>query len=158
MVYIPNSDRFAGRLTGSGQAQPGLFALDIDTGEIRWHYRPEPACDDCWPGLSSAITVTDDVVFVGTLDGVLSGIDAASGEPLWSFQTGARFFDAVNGGRAEGGSYDAHGPLVVDDLLLVSSGYGSFLQSGGNAFMVFQLDADEKDENGEKDEKGERDE
>ena len=142
MVFVPNSDRFAGRLTGPGEARPGLFALDIDTGEIRWHYRPEPVCDDCWPGLSSAIVATDEVVFVGTLDGFLSGIDAASGEPLWWFQTGRQLFDAVNGGSAEGGSFDAHGPLIVDDLLLVSSGYGSFFQDGGNAFMVFQLDDD----------------
>jgi len=61
---------------------------------------------------------------------------------LWWFQTVRQLFDAVNGGSAEGGSLDAHGPLIVDDLLLVSSGYGSFFQDGGNAFMVFQLDDD----------------
>ncbi|MEM7366734.1 MAG: PQQ-binding-like beta-propeller repeat protein, partial [Pseudomonadota bacterium] len=139
LVYVPNSDRQAGVLTGPGEAQPGLFALNIETGEIEWHFRPEPMCDRCWPGLSSAITVTDEVVFTGTLDGVLAAVDAKSGELLWSEETSGRSYDAVNGGQAQGGAFDAHGPLVVDDLLLVSSGYGGFFQRGGNAFMVFTL-------------------
>ena len=37
------------------------------------------------------------------------------------------------------GAFDAHGPMVADDLVIVTSGYGSFGQRGGNALLVFGL-------------------
>ena len=47
------------------------------------------------------------------------------------------------GGRyAEGGAFDAHGPMLADDLLIVASGYGNFGQLGGNALLVFQIKSD----------------
>jgi hypothetical protein len=45
----------------------------------------------------------------------------------------------VNGTSAKGGSFDAHGPMLAGDQLIVSSGYGDFFQRPGNAFLVFQL-------------------
>ena len=45
----------------------------------------------------------------------------------------------LNGREAKGGSIDSHGPLLVDDLLLVSSGYSGVGMKSGNAFLVFQL-------------------
>ena len=40
---------------------------------------------------------------------------------------------------ATGGAFDAHGPMVADNLVIVSSGYGGFGQRGGNALLVFEL-------------------
>jgi hypothetical protein len=45
----------------------------------------------------------------------------------------------VNGVAAKGGAFDAHGPMLAGDQLIVSSGYGTFGQRGGNAFLVFEL-------------------
>jgi hypothetical protein len=45
----------------------------------------------------------------------------------------------VNGKAATGGAFDAHGPMLAGDQLIVSSGYGSFYQRGGNALLVFEL-------------------
>jgi len=44
-----------------------------------------------------------------------------------------------------GGAFDAHGAMIADDLLLVSSGY-SYVgqQRGGNAFLVFQIGVDDE--------------
>jgi polyvinyl alcohol dehydrogenase (cytochrome) len=38
LAIIPISDRFAGPLTGAGEAQPGVHAVDLATGEIRWSH------------------------------------------------------------------------------------------------------------------------
>ena len=48
-------------------------------------------------------------------------------------------FTAVNGIETKGGVFDAHGPMLAGDMLVVSSGYGSFFQEGGNALLVFAL-------------------
>jgi len=45
----------------------------------------------------------------------------------------------VSGKPAKGGAFDAHGPMLAGDQLIVSSGYGSFYQRGGNALLVFEL-------------------
>ena len=63
---------------------------------------------------------------------------------LWRYKT-ARSFPTVNDVPAQGGSIDSHGPLLVDDLLLVSSGYAGVSMQGGNAFLVFQLNDEAAD-------------
>jgi polyvinyl alcohol dehydrogenase (cytochrome) len=84
-------------------------------------------------------------VFVGGLDGVMHAFAAATGEELWNFSTW-RDFDTVNtldgNAEASGGSIDVHGPLLAQDLMIVQSGYGTFGQKGGNALLVFKLDAE----------------
>jgi polyvinyl alcohol dehydrogenase (cytochrome) len=69
---------------------------------------------------------------------MLLAIDANSGDLLWSHDSW-RDYESVNQIPTRGGSFDAHGPMVADDLLIISSGYGSFGQKGGNALLVFQL-------------------
>ena len=61
---------------------------------------------------------------------------ADDGEKLWSYDTKTEY-DAVNGLPTKGGTLDAHGPMLAGDLLIVSSGYGSFQQEEGNALLVF---------------------
>ena len=94
--------------------------------------------------MSGAIIAANDIVVAGTMDGYLEIFAAETGRQLWSFDAW-REFEAVNGKKAEGGAFDAHGPMLADDLLLVTSGYRYVgAQRGGNALLVFQLeDADE---------------
>jgi polyvinyl alcohol dehydrogenase (cytochrome) len=141
-LFVPISDIGTG-LDGDGPARPGLQALDISTGSVRWVHEREPRCPErsCAAGLSAAITATSDLVFAGALDGKLLAIDARSGELLWSHDS-LQEYESVNQVPARGGSYDAHGPMLADDLLIISSGYGTFGQKGGNALLVFQLEGE----------------
>lgn len=138
LVLVPVSDISA--LSPDREPRPGLNALDLATGAVRWQHIREPRCDErvCSGGLSAAIISTKDLVFAGTLDGYLEIYRASNGEVLWS-RDSWRDYDTVNGVPASGGSFDAHGPLVVDDQVIVSSGYDSFGQKGGNALLVFEL-------------------
>ena len=139
LVVVPISDIDAAHVTGPGAPKPGVYALNVDDGKLAWSHERTSRCEArvCWGGVSAAITVTDEVVFAGSLDGYVEALDARTGELLWSFDTW-RDFDAVNG-PAVGGAFDAHGPMVADDLVIVTSGYGSFGQRGGNALLVFGL-------------------
>ncbi len=140
LVLVPVSDLPAGPLTGPGEARPGLHAVRVQDGTPVWFHERRSRCNarTCWGGISAAISVANDVVFAGSVDGFLEAIHVEGGEVLWSFDTW-RDFDGVNG-TATGGAFDAHGPMVADDLVIVSSGYGSFDQRGGNALLVFALE------------------
>ena len=142
LVYVPISDVPAGPAQGEAP-QPGLHALAIGTGAVRWSTPNPDRCEgrgNCRQGLSAAVVATAELVFAGGLDGHLGAYDAATGALLWSFDTW-REFDSVNGAPAVGGAIDVHGPLVVDDTLYVQSGYGSFGQRGGNALLAFRVAA-----------------
>ena len=144
LLYVPISDYPAG-LELSAAPAPGLYALSLDDGTVRWFAAKDFSAESLaelgfWPGLSAGIVAADGIVVAGDLAGQLEAYDAASGDILWRYKT-ARSFTTVNGNEANGGSIDSHGPLLVDDLLLVSSGYASVSMQGGNAFLVFQLAA-----------------
>tara|TARA_B110001469_G_C9643197_1_gene324064 strand:+ start:236 stop:1786 length:1551 start_codon:yes stop_codon:yes gene_type:complete len=139
LVFAPISDVPTGPFTGN--PEPGLNALDIDTGEVKWSVPYVANCtdrEDCRSGMSAAITATDDLVFATGLDGGLHAFAAHSGEVLWSYDTW-RDYDSVNGIETKGGAIDVHGPVVAGDLLLIQSGYDSFGQMGGNALIAFKL-------------------
>jgi polyvinyl alcohol dehydrogenase (cytochrome) len=91
--------------------------------------------------LSAAIIAGPDLVFAGGLDGKLEALDARSGKPLWSYDSWRDYPNTVNGVAAKGGAFDAHGPMLAGDQMIVSSGYGTFGQRGGNALLVFELGA-----------------
>jgi polyvinyl alcohol dehydrogenase (cytochrome) len=142
IVLVPVSDIPA--YSPDRPAQPGLYALDIATGAVRWMHARQPRCEEriCSAGLSAAITATPDLVFAGSLDGYLEAYDAGTGEVLWSHDSW-QDYQTVNDRPARGGAFDAHGPMVVDDLVIVSSGYDSYGQQGGNALLVFKLRAED---------------
>lgn len=141
LVYVPISDRYTDPRLAGIEAKPGLHALDMDSGDVVWAAVREPECKalSCWPGLSAAITATPELVFAAGLDGTLLAYSAESGELLWSTNTDRELWAPINGGAAHGGSYDAHGIMVAGDKIFVSSGYASFGQRGGNAFLAFEL-------------------
>ncbi len=142
LLFVPISDIE----TWSDKTIPpatGLHALDIATGGTRWEHPRANRCPDrdCFGGLSSAITATPELVVAGSLDGFLEIYDADSGATLWSDDSW-KPFETVNGMKASGGAYDAHGPMVAGDQVIVSSGYGSFGQKAGNALLVYQLEGE----------------
>lgn len=144
LLFVPISDRgsdFFNSLRTEGAARPGLHAVDIATGKWRWSTIHENTCGDreeCFSGLSAAITASSELVFAGALDGMIRAYRASSGEVLWQYDSW-RDFTAVNGGQARGGSIDVHGPLLAGDMLLITSGYGTFGQRSGNALLAFSL-------------------
>ena len=143
LVFVPISDKGIETFPSPGEPKPGMYALDIATGALRWKYTRASRCEatECVFGLSSAIIAANDIVVSGTIDGYLEVYSAESGERLWSYDAW-RAYDSVNGIETVGGAFDGHGPMLADDLLLVSSGYTYVgQQRGGNAFLVFQLEA-----------------
>ncbi len=141
LIYAPNSDKKIFGFPSPGEPAPGLYALDVASGEQRWHYSRESRCEtqECVFGLSAAIIAANDVVVTGSMDGYLEIIHAERGERLWAFDAW-REFTTVNGVTAAGGGFDAHGAMLADDLLMVSAGYAYVgQQRGGNAFLVFEV-------------------
>ena len=128
----------------------GVYALEADTGKIKWMFSPpppegQPASDPAKPGgrgprnaaISAAVTVIDGAVIAGALDGTLYVIDAKDGKQLWSFQT-AKPFATSNGIEAKGGSIDSNAITAANGMLLVSSGYGQFGELPGNVLLAFK--------------------
>jgi alcohol dehydrogenase (cytochrome c) len=76
-------------LGGSQRTDPGgppervLKAIDIRTGKIAWEL-PQPGPAESWGG---TLATSTGLVIFGEEGGALMAVDAASGKPLWSFQT-----------------------------------------------------------------------
>ena len=140
LLYVPISDRPVGP-AASDKPMPGLHALEVETGVVRWSAINPNRCEGrkgCDSGTSAAIVATPDLVFAGSLDGQVSVYDARTGEVVWSYDTW-RKFESADGEAAGGGSIDVHGPMVAGDMLLIQSGYGQHGQAGGNALLAFRL-------------------
>jgi polyvinyl alcohol dehydrogenase (cytochrome) len=118
----------------------GLFAYEIATGKRLW-YAPPAACDparpQCSPAQSAALTVIPEVVFSGSLDGHLRAYSVKDGSVLWDYDT-RREYETVNRVKASGGALNAAGPVIVDGMLYVNSGYGQFGAMPGNVLLAFQ--------------------
>ena len=147
-LYVANSDR-ASQRKYDWDPKPGVYALNIDTGEIIWTFPLDDDCKkrnevtdgngSCFKGFSAPPSVGSDVVFAGALDGRLYGIGKETGKYLWEFDT-LQFFQTVDGTKAFGGSMDIAGPVITKDQLIVVSGYGSHGQFPGNVLLVFELE------------------
>ena len=143
VLYAPSADTtFLG--TERGVPKPGLFALNPETGAIKWFAKapdvckPEtkPACD---PGFSPPPTAIPGVVFQPSFDGWLRAYRESDGAMIWSFDT-TRQFDTVSGVKAHGGSIESAGAIVVDGNVAVNSGYLFGGRMGGNVLLVFSVD------------------
>lgn len=68
-----------------------VYALDARSGELLWKYDPqvprETSYRYCCGAVNRGVAVWQDKVYVGTLDGRLIAIDAASGFSVWETQT-----------------------------------------------------------------------
>jgi len=120
----------------------GLHALDLATGKIAWSVNTTACADgrsDCSPAQSAAVTAIAGVVFSGSVDGHLRGYSSSNGAVVWDIDT-ARDFKTVNGSAARGGSMDAGGPVVVNGMVFVGSGYGQWGGMPGNVLLAFSVD------------------
>jgi len=69
-----------------------VYALDAKTGAVRWTYDPQVdrgrvAYFVCCDVVNRGVALYRGRVYVGTLDGRLTALDAHSGNPVWTVQT-----------------------------------------------------------------------
>ncbi len=127
-------------------ARPGLYALDLSNGSLVWEKHVTHAYEgQTYQSLySAALSVTNDVLFAGSLNGLVKAFRTSDGTELWSADTKVSVTD-VNGVTGQGGTIDSVGPIPAGTDLYVNSGYASFgganaWQGGeGNALFVFRL-------------------
>lgn len=100
-----------------------VSAIDLADGEIRWQKRV-PA-----PVNSHLLTTAGDLVFVGQGTGSLDAFDAATGDLLWQFDTGA----GVHGGAI---TYSVGG---VQYVAAAAGGSFHFGTSAGDDIIAFAL-------------------
>jgi alcohol dehydrogenase (cytochrome c) len=102
-----------------------LSAIDVNTGEVRWRYM------DADPLSAGVVSTAGGVVISGTPSGKIFGLNAETGEELWTFQAGG-------GIRSQPIVYQQNG----ETYLAVGAGNGSRsapVPEGGQLF-VFKLD------------------
>jgi polyvinyl alcohol dehydrogenase (cytochrome) len=128
------------------QGTGSLTAVDLMTGKFVWRVenveaecegKPVPLCGNAF-GLPT--TVSNDIVFSGTSDGVLRAYNKNTGEPVWNYNT-AHDYKTVNDIKGYGGGLSYGGPVIVNDKLFVFSGndYAQFTMPG-NVLLMFELD------------------
>src|SRR4029453_7111534 len=112
-------------------------------GSEIWKMPPQPklcgTSPGCNAGQGSAVTAIPGAVLSTSLDGGLRAYSAKDGKIVWMYDTN-RAFDTVNGVRAHGGSMDGAGPVVVDGMLYVNSGYGGLVGMPGNVLLAFGVE------------------
>ena len=132
-AYFANSGQFT-------DEPGGLAAVRLRTGELVWYAEAhEPVCDRCSPALLAAITAIPGVVFAGAFDGLFRAYDAENGSVLWEQDTNGEY-ETVNGVAAKGGTINGPGPVVVDGMVYVNSGYSAFGGRPGNVLLAFGVD------------------
>jgi len=102
---------------------------------------PPVACgerDRCSPALSAAVTAIPGAVFSGGVSGFLRAYSTDDARLLWEFDT-ARDYATVNGVSGRGGAMDGPGPVIVDGMLYVNSGYAQWSGIPGNVLLAFEL-------------------
>lgn len=146
--------------------KPGIHALNLVDGEVRWQQSVERGCfieEENKPmiglqnmragkktdlqeqyrcsfyyGLSAAITATPELAFSAGLDGKVRAYDLESGEVLWQTET-AKPFATTNGVTGHGGAIDVSGQVIAGDWLYVQSGYSMFGQLPGNVLLAYKV-------------------
>lgn len=143
LAYAANSDWLAFGGDSTFVANPGLFALDLLTGDIKWKSTSDPLlCEGktgCYNSNSGAPTLIPGVVFAGSLDGHARAYDANDGNVLWEFDTN-QSFETINGVLGHGGSIDGPGPVVANGIVFINSGYALFGQMPGNVLLAFSAE------------------
>jgi polyvinyl alcohol dehydrogenase (cytochrome) len=144
VLYVPMSD-FEGGDRWPGEPHPGMYAVDISSGDLLWSTPAQDICEgreNCQPGLSAAATSIPGAVFGGAMDGHLRAYDSATGEVIWDYDT-ARDYETLSGAAGFGGSLGgAAGPVFKDGMMYVNSGYGIYFHMPGNVLLAFTI-ADE---------------
>jgi len=120
---------------------PGMVALDLKSGEIKWRNLHENRCNGrefCTPGISAAATALDGMVVAGAMDGWLRAYDGETGDVIWEFDT-VKDFSNIAGSKAFGGSFGGSvGPMFHKGMMYVLSGYGLYFHMPGNVMIAFE--------------------
>lgn len=152
-ALVENTDAFGGKIVWGGASDGtnsywgmgnnDIAAVRLADGRIQWQRTLPPVSGmESHPGLEGPVTVSHDLLFSGSWDGMLRALSTATGETLWEFNT-ARQFETVNDVPANGGSLGAVGQVVEDGLVLVTSGYvGVKNGAKGNVLLVFEATGD----------------
>ena len=117
----------------------GLAALRARDGTVVWQAAPARVCagvPGCSPSQLAAATAIPGVVFSGALDGHMRAYSTEDGKVIWDFNT-LREFPTVNGVKANGGALNGGGPVVVNGMVFVNSGYDHFGSITGNVLLAF---------------------
>jgi len=142
LAYLPISDDQSSIYQREGDTPGGLHAISLATGKRVWFAPPQtPRCGSgkgCSAAQSAAITAIPGVVFSGSIDGVLRAYSSKDGSIVWEYDTN-REFETVNGVKANGASIGGPGPVIVDGMLYVNSGY-SLGGRPGNVLLAFQAE------------------
>lgn len=120
----------------------GLVALDLISGVEKWYVSFTPAGEKRQAfgphGASAAVTILPGAVLSGDLDGMLRALSPDTGGLIWEFDTAKQYDNTVDRVPAKGGSIGAGGPVVVNGLLYVTSGYiGVQRGTPGNVLLAF---------------------
>jgi polyvinyl alcohol dehydrogenase (cytochrome) len=132
---------------GGGSFDPaaggGLTALRLTDGSKTW-FAPSTPCAPprrgCSPAQSGALSAIPGAVFSGSMDGHIRAFSTVDGKLLWDFDT-EKDFSTVNGISAHGGSLDGAGPVIVDGMVYLNSGYPRFGGAIGNVLLAFSAEA-----------------
>lgn len=145
VLYVPISD-FVGGDRWPGVPHPGMYALDINSGELLWSTPAQDICEGrtyCQPGLSSAATSIPGAVFSGAMDGHLRAYDSANGTVIWDYDS-VKEYQTLSSVKGFGGSFGgAAGPVFKDGMMYVNSGYGIYFHMPGNVLLAFTIADDE---------------
>ena len=140
-VFVPITD-FAEGVAHTEPARPGVYALDLASGQFAWRALAENVCAGrkfCQPGYSAAITVAGPLVLAGSTDGHLRIFGASDVKLLWDTDTD-RAFHTVSGAPAHGGSMSGGAaPIAWKGKLIVNSGYGGLGKMPGNVLLVYDV-------------------
>lgn len=143
-VFVPMSD-YDDDMLPVEAAKPGMFAMNAADGELLWTTPAENVCagrKDCDPGISAAITAIPGAVFAGHMDGRLRVYNSETGEVMWETNTD-KLYDSISGAAARGGSFGGGaGPVVIDGMVYVNSGYGLYFHMPGNVLLAFSIDGE----------------
>jgi polyvinyl alcohol dehydrogenase (cytochrome) len=123
-VAIGNNDHLPYTLVPSGQqiTWGSWSALDVATGKILWQTAdPTPGTTD-----RGSVSVANGVVYAGSDAGQMYALNTATGNILWSFQSGGTVID---------------GPSIADGVLYWGSGYGR-IPPGISNNKVFAFEGD----------------
>ncbi len=95
-----------------------VYALNARTGEELWHYVPKmgPITTFCCGPNNRGVAVSDNMVYLGTLDSQLVALDARSGKVMWKTEIA----------DPEEGYSETMAPTVVDNKVLIGTNGGEY--------------------------------
>lgn len=95
-----------------------VYALNAKTGEMYWHYKHKmgPITTFCCGPNNRGVAISDDKVFLATLDAKLLALDAKTGSVLWEAQVG----------DPELGYSETMAPTVVNGKVLIGTNGGEY--------------------------------